>query len=564
MLGLKKNFRNKIKKIKKKELISLVLLLLILGYVLWLLFDTHILQKDLAGNLLTGESTYGDLPFHLSTISQIAYGNIYPPEHPFFSGHSLTYPYLINLLSVGLVRLGLSLRDSIILPGIFFALITTEVLYFFYKKVSNNHTVALLSSLLFWLYGGLGFYYFFKDIVLQGFFINYISDPGKFSDYSHLFSENIHWNNYLSRIVVPERAVLLGIPIGLVILYLLFIRKKRGLKLDKNFFIAALLTGILPIAHTHTFLTYSLIIPFLALFEVNKKNYKKWLLKWAVFGAVVLIVASPQLVKIFSHIGNERSFIRFHIGWMAEPGLKNFIIFWFKNGGILIPVMGASLFIKKINITTKKLVLAGFFVLIGVNLFLFQPFNWDNIKLLFWVQIFGVLAASTVLVFIWKKWGMAGKITSVVILLGLTLSSQLSIYREIRLQHVLFSKEEVGLAEWVKNNTPTDALFLTAPVHNSFVNNLAGRRIYMGYQGLLWTQGIDYSQREIDLKEIYRGTKNVSVLLDSNNIDYIVIGPKEVADLEVNVGFFEKSYCLVKQTDNYEIFQISDCMQKGN
>lgn len=86
----------------------------------------------------------------------------------------------------------------------------------------------------------------------------------------------------------------------------------------------------------------------------------------------------------------------------------------------------------------------------------------------------------------------------------------------------------------------------------------------MGYQGLLWTQGIDYSQREIDLKEIYRGTKNVSVLLDSNNIDYIVIGPKEVADLEVNVGFFEKSYCLVKQTDNYEIFQISDCMQKGN
>lgn len=559
MLGLKKYFRNKFKKVDKKEFLSLFLFFLFLGYLLWFLFDTHILQKDVYGNLLTGESTYGDLPFHLSTITQIAFGKIFPPEHPLYAGIPLVYPYLINLLSAGLVMLGMSLRYSIIFPGILLSLLTAALLYYFYKKISKDYKTALVATFLFWFNGGLGFYYFYRDILKKGLFNEFIKDPGRFSDYSHLFTENIHWNNFLSRIVVPERAVLLGIPAGLVILYLLFVKSKgKKFRFDRNFFVAAVLTGLLPFLHTHTFLSFFLIIPFLALFELKKEELRKWFKKWIIFAAVVLIVSSPWLISILSHI-DQGGFIRSHIGWMAKPGVKNFFVFWFKNAGILIPIMIVVMFAKFPNKLTKRFTYTGLFVLVMVNLFLFQPFDWDNIKLLFWVGVFGALSAAIFLSYISRKWGAKGKLLSLILFMGLTLSSFISLYREIKLQHVLFSKEEVSLGEWVREETARDSLFLTAPIHNSFASSLAGRRIFMGYQGLLWTQGIDYSQRELGLKRIYKGHEKADLLLEKNNIDYVVIGGREKADLKADTAFFEKNYCLVKESATYNIFAISNC-----
>src|SRR3989304_1076179 len=77
---------------------------------------------------------------------------------------------------------------------------------------------------------------------------------------------------------------------------------------------------------------------------------------------------------------------------------------------------------------------------------------------------------------------------------------------------------------WVKLNTPQDSIFLTAPIHNSFVSNLGGRRIYMGYPGLLWVHGISYGSRERNLKDIYMGVREAKFLVLKEGIDYIVVG----------------------------------------
>lgn len=564
MLGLKAYFRNKIKRIKKKEFISLFLLLLFLGYILWLLFDTHILQKDSLGNLLTGESTYGDLPFHLSNISQMSYGGIFPPENPFFAGLPLVYPYFINVLSAKLVGWGINLRNSIILPGMFFSLLSIELLYFFFKKITKSHATSIIAVLLFWLNGGLGFYYFIKDVVLKNSLTEFIAFPGRFPDYSHVFSENIHWVNFLSRIVVPERSVLLGIPMGILILYLLFVKTIKKKSAKKEFFVAAVITGLLPLSHTHTFLAFALIIPFLALFEISKKGFKNWLIKWGVFGLIVLLVSLPQILWILGNLEGSGQFIRFHVGWMAGPGIKNFLIFWFKNAGILIPLMILSLFIKESPPLVKRMTLAGVIIFVLINLFLFQPFDWDNVKFLFWTSVFGALAASTVLVFVWEKWGIMGKALAIFLFLGMTSSASLSVYREVRFQHQLFSKEEIELANWVRGSTPPESVFLTAPIHNSFANNLGGRRVFLGYQGLLWVHGIDYSGREADLINIYTGGENSSKTLLLTEIDYVVVGPRELKDVKANLGFFERNYCLVKESKNYNIFQVKDCILKTN
>src|SRR5579859_3290409 len=88
---------------KNKELLVVFIAFLVFLFFSFRMFDTHILRSDGSGNLMTGESTYGDLPFHLANISQMAYGGIFPPDNPLYAGHKLAYPYLINILSAVMV-----------------------------------------------------------------------------------------------------------------------------------------------------------------------------------------------------------------------------------------------------------------------------------------------------------------------------------------------------------------------------------------------------------------------------------------------------------------------------
>ena len=541
---------------KQRDHVVAAVLVIVLGLIFWRLFDTHIIKPDNYGNLTTGESTYGDLPFHLSTISQIVYGKIFPPENPFYAGLQQTYPYFINVLSVPLVEFGVTQRNSIIWPGMFFSLIMVWAIFFFYIKISGNRKVAFWGTLLFFLNGGAGFYYFVRDVVSKNLINNFLSNPTNYPDYTHVFGENIQWPNFVSRIIVPERSVLLGIPMGILILYLLFLRSKQKKVINVGLVTAAVLTGLLPFSHTHTFLVFALVVPFLAFFELKKNNWRSWLLRWVIYGITTLTIASPQLYEIITHIGGSESFFRFRIGWMAKPGFVELVAFWFKNTLFLIPIMVYALLLKTTPVILKRLLTISFVIFIMVNLFIFQPYDWDNVKFLFWFGIFGYLAYSFVLVYLWNRKLFQFRIVAVLLFLISVISAIPSIYRELNVSYQLFSKEDTALGQWVKNNTDRNSIFLTAPIHNSFVNNLGGRRIFMGYQGLLWVHGIPYGQREQEVKSIYSGSSNSISLLKENNISYVVVGPSEKNDLMTDIDFFTKNFCLVKKSENYQIFSV--------
>lgn len=543
-----------VKKIRAN--LPLYFFLFVFILIVWRLFDTHIIKPGPSGNLTTGESTYGDLPFHLSATTQMAYAPIFPPQNPFFAGVALVYPFFINFISAVLMSFGMSLRDSIIVPGMFFSILMAVGLYIFYKAIVKNNAAGVLGAVLFFLNGGMGFYFFARDVVFKNLLSDFLQNPGRYADYSHVFDQNIQWPNFLSRIIVPERSVLLGIPMGIAILYLLFLRKSQR-RIDNSLLAAGILMGLLPLSHTHTFLTFLMVIPLLALFEISRKNLKAWFGRWSVFWIIAFCIALPQLVFIFGRVSEGGSFFRFRLGWMSEAGFFNFLVFWFKNAGILILLTIASLFIKQTPVFLRKLVLCSGVIFVVINLFIFQPYDWDNVKFLFWTGAFCFLAASYVLVFLWQKKGVPGKIVSIFLILCMSLSAIISLYREINLSYQLFSKEEVSLGAWVRANTPTSSVFLTGPIHNSFVNNLAGRRIYMGYPGTLWVHGIDYSQREKDVKEMYAGSYPAERF--AGQIDYAVVGPVEKNDLKANIGFFQRNYCLVKRSENYSIFSILDC-----
>ena len=85
---------------------------------------------------------------------------------------------------------------------------------------------------------------------------------------------------------------------------------------------------------------------------------------------------------------------------------------------------------------------------------------------------------------------------------------------------------------------------------------LAGRQVLMSYPGWLFAFGIDYAQRERDLRAIMAYAPDAPDLLRRYRVDYVVIGPSERQELHADEGAYRARYPLVISTEHYEVFQV--------
>jgi uncharacterized membrane protein len=113
----------------------------------------------------------------------------------------------------------------------------------------------------------------------------------------------------------------------------------------------------------------------------------------------------------------------------------------------------------------------------------------------------------------------------------------------------------MAFAELIKEKTPPRALIIHAPVHNTPVF-LTGRRSLMGYPGHIWTHGLQYLQRESEIKRIYSGTPGAELLMKSYGVDYAVVGPLERLIVPVNEAFFSR-FEKVGQVGEYSLYKVN-------
>ena len=98
------------------------------------------------------------------------------------------------------------------------------------------------------------------------------------------------------------------------------------------------------------------------------------------------------------------------------------------------------------------------------------------------------------------------------------------------------------------------ALFLNAPIYNSPVG-LSGRRSLMRYSGHLASYGIDYEEREQDVKTIYGGSALADSLLQKYNIEYVFIGPDERNEFKAREDFFRR-FPVVAEEGQYRVYKL--------
>src|SRR3989338_5822054 len=141
-------------KIKPKTI--LLFIIAIVATIFWILIWPKVLVKETGGWYSSCSNCWGDWAAHLTYISSFAYGHNFPPELPVFSGHKFTYPFVIDLLSAGLVKLGLDLPNSLVIPGLILSVILTYLIYRLAKELAGSGRAGIFAVLLFLFNGGWG------------------------------------------------------------------------------------------------------------------------------------------------------------------------------------------------------------------------------------------------------------------------------------------------------------------------------------------------------------------------------------------------------------------------
>jgi hypothetical protein len=244
--------------------------------------------------------------------------------------------------------------------------------------------------------------------------------------------------------------------------------------------------------------------------------------------------------------------------WMKR--LPYVVWFWLKNTGLFIPLLIVALLWKRDDYLVSRKLLFFFlpFTLCFIipNLVKLAPWIWDNVKILFYWWIASAPIVALLLARLWK--GKAGnRVLAGGLVVVLTLAGALDVFALMTSQgeYQEFDRDGVTFAEMIKQQTPPRATILHAPVHNTPLF-LTGRRSLMGYPGHIWTHGIDFGQREADIKKIYLGSPDAESLLDKYGVDYVVIDPQEISVIgTVNTAFFSR-YPEVVNIGEYHLYKI--------
>lgn len=496
--------------------------------------------------------SYGDISLHLGIISSFAFGNNFPPQSPILAGAKISYPFLVDFITAIFVNpLALRFDQAVSLVGVLLMVVLIILLSYFSLRIIGNKLAACLVLVLFFFNGGLGFLYFLNDLQISNLnFFQFIQALPR--DYTALKDLGFFWINVVLSMLLPQRSFLLGLPVAILILYIFWDLSER---FDlRKFTLGVLLISFLPIIHAHSLIALAPFLLWLTLRIILKnKNKIGTIFFFGFIGLAIIFLLSKTFLE---QSGNPFSLMQYKLGWMAPKG--EILSFYIKNFGfnlLLIPT--AILWGLKKHRKLAYFALIGQVWFILPSLFLFQPWDFDNTKFF----IYWYLSSVFLLAYFLSKLILSGYITNI-ILAGMAVyllifAGSLDVMRLIfssGTKYEIYSPQAIRVAEFVKSNTPKDATFLSVDKFDNPAVALAGRKNFVGYHGWLWTYGLDYSQREVDVRSMLSGQATQD-LFKKYNISHVILFKNEQSGYVINYDYFNQ-YQLIYNQDGYRIYQI--------
>ncbi|MGH9885095.1 MAG: hypothetical protein ACREBE_06185, partial [bacterium] len=475
------------------------------------------------GGIHTGlDHTLGDLPYHLAIISSFVEGQNYPPEHPELAGARLTYPFLVDFVTAQLVAAGSSLRDAFFEESVLLALALLATLHRFARLLSRSTAVGVLAVALVVASGGFGWWRLFSEVEPSaGGLVGHLQHLSH--DYTILYTGELRWGNVFICMLIPQRSLLLGMPLFLVVAAQWWRILAEDDTSRRRVMGAGAIAGLLPLAHAHSFVLALALGG--ALFVLFRR-----LRDGLVFLGTALIVAAPQVTWLAVGTSMKAAgFVAVQPWW--DHGEQDPLRFWLWNLGLFLPLSLLALVWRgKRPLVERRLLLfyAPFALCFVVpNVLRLSPWMWDNIKFLVYWHLAAAVLVALLLVRLWEGRGVR-RVLAAGLFLVLTLSGAIDLWRVAShgVDHTLFEPAAVAFARRIAALTPPRAIVLHATTFKSEVY-LTGRRSVLGYPGHMWSQGLDSGARESDIKAIYAGEPGAWELLERYRVRYVLMGPRE-------------------------------------
>ncbi len=151
---------------------------------------------------------------------------------------------------------------------------------------------------------------------------------------------------------------------------------------------------------------------------------------------------------------------------------------------------------------------------------------------------------------------LAMTLAAYILIFAMTVSSAMTILREIKSEYQVYTRDEVVLAEQIKNNTESDAVILANSYHWNLITPLTGRSIVTGTSTFLYYHGIDNSQRERDVIEMYEQPESNLELFQTYNVCYILVSNAERYHYNIDYEFLEAKCEIVAQNAAGTLYKL--------
>ena len=549
---------------------------------------THTMRPDGGGNWHVGQSTYGDLPMHLSFITGII-GRKFPADYPFYPGARLSYPFLTDSLSSTFYLLGARLQAAVIIPGTLMMILCYAGVMILGREMTGGRKAVILAALLFFLNGGLGFLYDFDlaggtadsaggwfstvaervEHILTGYYKTPTNQPDP---------NNLRWSNVICDLMIPQRTLLGGWCMVIPCFYLLdavFRAKKRDPENGpRGLILLGIWAGALPMIHTHSFLALGLASLGLMIYDwihgdpsalPERRTRGRILAPYLIYGAVACVLAAPQLfgftfAQAFQE-GEHHSFLQLQFNWVNNPsgqGMRDlYLWFYIKNIGLPFIALLLALFEKKPR--HRRIFAMALPIILAVEFVRFQPNEYDNNKLMYLAWLLCCMVVADWCGEIWQRMkGLRSRpVMAGIAAVAVFPSAGLTIWRECRSDYVAFSRGSVEAGEYIRDHTEKDAVFITGTQHLNPVSAIAGRTVVCGPDLYLYWHGFDTWERQNELREFYEDPVGHPGVITEFGADYIYVSSYERSSYDVDEEALKRLYPVVFTNSEGTVYRIN-------